>query len=256
MLTVVKIGGAVLENDDELSSFLSVFSSIAGKKVLVHGGGRTSSELMEKLGIQPVMLDGRRVTDAVTLQIVTLAYSGLNKQLVAKLQARKCKAIGLTGADENLLKAVKRPPNPIDFGWVGDISKSFVNTNVLMGYLNHEIVPVLAPLTHDGKGNLLNTNADTIASVVAQALGELEPVRLIYAFEKAGLLWDSEDESTLIPEFHKNDLGKAQYDGHIHAGMIPKLNNAFHALENGVSEVLICKTNQVNKLEVKTILKI
>ncbi|MBX2845391.1 MAG: acetylglutamate kinase [Saprospiraceae bacterium] len=252
MLTVIKIGGAILEQEKARQQFLVEFAKISGKKVLVHGGGRTSSRWMKALGQEPTMIDGRRVTDATTLEIVSLAYAGLNKQLVAQLYGIGQKAVGLCGADENVLLAQKRSPSPIDFGWVGDIDRNGVNAKVLLGYMKHDIVPVLAPLTHDGQGHLLNTNADTIASVVAQALQQYEPVRLIYAFEKPGLLGDSEDESTLLTTFSKDEFTAAVEARSVHQGMLPKLHNAFDALEHGVEEVYLCRTDEVHRLDTKT----
>lgn len=252
MITIVKLGGAVLEDNKKLNEFLNNFIQIKGKKILIHGGGRTSSDLMMKLGIEPKMVDGRRITDSVALEIVTMAYSGLNKKIVAKLQSLNCNSIGLCGADENVLSAIKRPSEPIDFGWVGDVSKNNVHTDVLHGYLKHDIVPVIAPLTHDGKGNLLNTNADTIASIVAQSLSRIDPVRLIYAFEKKGLLSDINDENSVIKEMNSSEYKIAINQSFIHTGMIPKLNNAFAALKQGVKEVYICHIKEINTLHIAT----
>lgn len=250
MITVVKVGGAILNNAEAMTAFLNEFAQISGKKVLVHGGGRSASEQMKRLGKKPTMVDGRRITDAETLEIITMVYAGLNKQLVAKLQAKSIHAIGLTGADLNVLKATKRPPTPIDFGFVGDIESKHVNTDVLYNIVTNGHVPVFAALTHDGNGQLLNTNADTIASVLAQALQLKEDVRLVYTFEKKGLLRDVHDDSSLIRQFSWREFeSKPSF---IDAGMIPKLENAFAAKQATVEEVIICNVSNLVQQKERT----
>lgn len=252
MISIIKIGGAILENKKSLDKLLNLFEKIQGKKLLVHGGGRSASELMKKIGLTPKMLDGRRITDDKTLEIVSFCYAGLNKQLVAKLQSKGVNAVGLCGADFNCLKATKRPPKPIDYGWVGDVMKNDVMTENLLDLIQKDIVPVISPLTHDGNGNLLNTNADTIASVLAQALQEKENVRLIYAFEKIGLLKDIENENSLIRELNLVDFEKLKAENIIHSGMLPKLKNCFDAKKEGVKEVMICRWDEIVNRNHKT----
>ena len=252
MLNIIKIGGALLNNPSLFEESINRFCEVEGPKILIHGGGRTASDWMEKLGITPNIIDGRRITDDDTIEIVSLVYAGLNKKIVATLQAKEQNAVGLTGADENVILATKRPPTPIDFGWVGDLDHESVDAKVLMGYVSHEVVPVMAPLTHDGKGNLLNTNADTLASVIAQATSEFIDVRLIYLFEKAGVLTDIEDDESIVSILSNADFMRMRENGEIHSGMIPKLQNGFDALQNGVKEVIICHPDQLETMEIKT----
>jgi acetylglutamate kinase len=242
-LTIIKVGGKVVEDPKSLQALLDQFDKISGNKILVHGGGRTATEIANKLGIKTKMVDGRRITDAETLEVVTMVYGGLvNKRIVAELQARNCNAVGLTGADLDLIRAKKRPIKEIDYGFVGDIEE--VNTKELRLLINENIVPVIAPLTHDGKGNLLNTNADTIASEIATELSNNFSVYLFYCFEKKGVLIDPEDESSVIYDLDKPLFDKYKTEGIISAGMIPKLDNGFRAKQKGVKEVLI--TNPEN----------
>jgi acetylglutamate kinase len=237
-LTIVKVGGKVVEEKDSLEQLLAQFSQIRGKRILVHGGGRLATSLAEKLGIETKMIEGRRITDAATLEVVTMVYAGLvNKNIVAGLQAKGCNAIGLTGADLNVIRAVKRPVKTIDYGYVGDIMG--VNTSELRILLNEEVVPVMAPITHDGHGQLLNTNADTIAADLAIELSNYYTVNLFYCFEKKGVLLNPEDENSVISELTYDRFKELQLDGVITEGMIPKLDNGFGAMKNGVSQVLI-----------------
>ncbi|MDR0427887.1 MAG: acetylglutamate kinase [Dysgonamonadaceae bacterium] len=244
-LTIVKIGGKIVENPEALNALLKDFSLIAGYKLLVHGGGRSATDMAEKLGIKSEMIEGRRVTDEETLKIVTMVYGGLvNKNIVALLQALKLDAIGLTGADMNSMLAAKRPATDIDYGYVGDIKK--VNGSVLSELLHLNYIPVLSPITHDGEGQLLNTNADTIAGEVAKALTFDFNVRLIYCFEKRGVLKDEKDENSIIPCMDKELFSRYKDEGIIQGGMIPKLENAFGAIAAGVKEVIITRASELN----------
>lgn len=238
-LHIVKIGGNVLDKENDLKQFLLDFASIKQSKILIHGGGKIATRLGEKLGIESKYVEGRRITDADTIDLVTMVYGGLvNKQLVARLQQLDCNAIGLTGADGNLIKAVKRPVKEIDYGFVGDIKTEDVNTSLLLTLLKEGTVPVIAPLTH-ANGFMLNTNADTIASTLAIALGKVFTVRLIYCFEKKGVLLDVNDDRSVIthlPESKYKDLLKQNV---LADGILPKLENAFASIHKGVKEVLI-----------------
>jgi acetylglutamate kinase len=242
-LTIIKVGGKVVENPDSLNALLDQFTRISGNKILVHGGGRTATDIAAKLGIETEMVDGRRITGKEMLDVVTMVYGGLvNKKIVAGLQARGCNAIGLTGADLNLISARKRPVAEIDYGFVGDVID--VNSRELRMMINENVVPVVAPLTHDEKGQLLNTNADTIAAELATELSDYFSVYLFYCFEKTGVLLDPEDNSSIIHELDMQLFLQYQNEGVINAGMIPKLDNGFRAKRNGVKEVLI--TNPEN----------
>lgn len=243
-LTIIKVGGKVVEEPESLNALLDQFNKISGNKILVHGGGRTATEIADKLGIETKMVDGRRITDADMLEVVTMVYGGLvNKRIVASLQARNCNAIGLTGADLDLIRAKKRPVKEIDYGFVGDIDD--VNTRELRLLINENIIPVIAPLTHDGEGNLLNTNADTIASEIAIELANYYSIYLFYCFEKRGVLINPEDESSVIQELNLSHFNKYQKEGVISAGMIPKLENGFRAKRLGVKEVLITNLENI-----------
>jgi acetylglutamate kinase len=240
-LTVLKIGGNILDNKELLSSMLDRFAAMEENKILIHGGGKIANVLMKQLGIDPVMVNGRRVTDSKTLEIVTMVYGGLiNKSLVCQLQARGCNAIGLTGADANIIPAVKRPVKDIDYGFVGDLDASSIDTEKIASLISNDLVPVMAPLTHDCKGNMLNTNADTIASSIAIALSKIYNVKLTYCFEKKGVLSDTEDENSVIYDLNESIYNDYKTKGAIHSGMIPKLDNAFDALKAGVSKIVIC----------------
>ena len=240
-LHIVKIGGNILDSPPKLQQFLADFASLQGPKLLIHGGGKIASTIGLQLGIEPKMVDGRRITDAETLKLVTMVYGGLvNKNVVAQLQALGCNAIGLTGADANIIPATKRPVKEVDFGFVGDVAgPETVNAPVLDTFLKAGVTPVCAPLTHDGKGNLLNTNADTIASVLATAMAPLYQVKLIYSFEKRGVLQDAEDNDSVIHHIDKDKYQELKDTGVVSMGMIPKLDNAFDALDKGVSAVVI-----------------
>lgn len=244
-LTIVKVGGKIVENPESLKALLKDFALIAGHKILVHGGGRSATQIAEKIGIKSKMVDGRRITDEETLKVVTMVYGGLvNKNIVAQLQAMNIDAIGLTGADLNIMLAVKRPVKDIDYGFVGDMKE--VNGAVLSELLNQNYIPVLAPITHDGKGQLLNMNADTIAGETAKALTYDFNVRLIYCFEKRGVLKDEDDEESVIPFIDKDLFEEYREAGIIRGGMIPKLENAFQAIAAGVKEVIITCASDVN----------
>lgn len=237
-LILVKVGGKVVENPDLLSSLLKHFSSIKGPKVLIHGGGRSATALAKQMGIETKMVDGRRITDKQMLKIVTMVYGGLiNRNIVAKLQSIGIQALGLTGADLNYLEAVKRPVKDIDYGYVGDITK--INTEILCPLVEKNIVPVLSPLSHDGKGQILNTNADTIAAEAAIAFSKYFQTELIYCFEMPGVLKDPKDKTSVIHDLTLNDFKKYQEQGIINAGMIPKLDNSFRALSKGVNKIRI-----------------
>ena len=244
-LTIVKVGGKVVEEKESLDLLLNQFAQIRGKRILVHGGGRLATTLSEKLGIETQMVEGRRITDEATLEVVTMVYAGLvNKNIVAGLQARGCNSIGLTGADLNLIKAKKRPVKDIDYGFVGDIMG--VSTSELRLLLNEEVVPVIAPITHDTRGQLLNTNADTIAADLAIELSNYFTVNLFYCFEKKGVLLNAEDENSVISELSYDRFKQLQSDGVIKEGMIPKLDNGFNAMRNGVSQILITNPNLIS----------
>ena len=237
MIQVIKIGGGILENEVSRQMFLQQFAAVEGPKVLVHGGGRLATTMAERLGVAQQMIDGRRVTDKETLDIVTMVYGGLvNKQLVASLQNMGINAIGLTGADGGWMKAVKRPvKNGIDYGFVGDITE--VRGDVLRMLLDEGMTPVIAPITFCQEGVLLNTNADTIASETAISLAP--DVQLTFCFEKAGVLRDADDESSLIPSITSESYTQLKADGIVSGGMIPKIDNAFAAIEHGVQSVRI-----------------
>ncbi|NUN99528.1 MAG: acetylglutamate kinase [Saprospiraceae bacterium] len=237
---IIKIGGNVLDAPDALEEFLKDFAAIDAPKILVHGGGKIATKIGEALGIESKYVDGRRITDARTLELVTMVYGGLvNKQLVAKLQAAGCNAIGLTGADGNVLPAHKRPVKTIDYGFVGDTTADAVNTAWLYELLAGGTTPVFAPLTHDNAGTLLNTNADTIASVLAMALSTRFEVRLIFCFEKKGVLLDVNDPDSVIRHLSWSEYNKYLLEGAFADGILPKLENAYSAIQAGVQEVLI-----------------
>jgi len=243
-LTLIKVGGRIVEDPASMSLLMDQFTRVSGYKVLVHGGGRTATTLADKLGIETNLVDGRRITCKEMLEVTTMVYGGLiNKKIVAGLQARGCNALGLTGADINLISARKRPVMEIDYGYVGDIED--VNTRELRILLNENVVPVIASLTHDGKGNLLNTNADTIASELAAELSGYFEVFLFFCFEKKGVLKDPEDENSIIHEIDSETFNKYRERGIISTGMIPKLENGFRAKRNGVKEVLITNTKDM-----------
>ena len=243
-LIILKIGGKIIEDTSRRQQVLASFAAWKGAKILVHGGGNRASELSEKLNITPVMHEGRRITDAAALEVVTMVYAGLsNKTIVSELQADGCNALGLSGADLNSIEARKRPVKTIDYGFAGDVVQ--VNTTILHQLLALQITPVFCAITHDKKGQLLNTNADTIAAQLAIALSAHFEVQLIYSFEKSGVLKDANDPSSLIPELTPSLYANYKADGTIFAGMIPKLDNAFAAIEQGVKEVVIGGTDSL-----------
>lgn len=239
-LFIIKVGGNILDDAAAQQSFLEKFAAVSAKKILVHGGGKIATSIGKQLGIEPNFINGRRITDEETINLVTMVYGGLvNKKLVTVLQSMNCNAIGLTGADANILPAVKRPVKDIDYGFVGDIESSELPVGSWQLLLNNNFVPVLAPLTHDGKGLLLNTNADTIASVVAVALSKLYDVRLIYCFEKKGVLENVDDENSVISLINKEKYKELLTGKKLADGILPKIDNAFAAIDSGVREVLI-----------------
>ena len=248
-LTIVKVGGAVLEDPQQCGSLLDAFAAIEGKKILVHGGGRTASTIASQLGIKTRMVDGRRITDADMLLVAAMVYGGLvNRNIVTWLQALGVDAIGLTGADMDIIRSHRRPVvNGIDYGYVGDIDH--VDADRLSMLIDKGVVPVVAPLTHDGCGQLLNTNADTIASEVAAAMAQIYDVHLVYVFEKAGVLGNPDDEASVIPQICASELDGLIAKGIISGGMIPKLRMAVQAVERGVENVLITNISSLATLD-------
>lgn len=250
-LYVVKIGGNVIDDDSKLKRFLENFVSIIaplqGMGVLIHGGGKLATKLAEQMNVPQQMVDGRRITDAETLKIVTMVYAGyINKNIVAQLQANGCNAIGVSGADGNAILAHKRIHATMDYGFAGDIDE--VNSSFFQNLLQQNLTPVLAPITHDKKGQLLNTNADTIAQETAKALSSFYDVQLIYSFEKDGVLLDVNDAASVIKKINADYYRKLKEEGKIFAGMIPKLDNAFAALNSGVNKVIIGKAEEISEL--------
>ena len=238
-LTIVKVGGAVVEDEAQLAQLLHNFSAIDGRKVLVHGGGRRATQVAASLGIESKMVNGRRITDADMLGVVTMVYGGLvNKNLVARLQANGVNALGLTGADIDIIRSHKRPiKDGVDFGFVGDVDRA--DGQMLARLIEAGITPVMAPLTHDGQGCILNTNADTIASETAKALAPYYDVTLIFSFEKKGVLRNPDDDNSVIPTINREDFEKYKSDGTISGGMLPKIENALSAIDAGVARVII-----------------
>lgn len=248
-LSVIKIGGNVIDNSEKLHQFLQDFKALSGDKILIHGGGKIATELGVSLGVEAKMVEGRRITDIETLRIVTMVYAGLiNKNMVAQLQAKGCNAIGLTGADGNIIKAVKRPVKDIDYGFVGDLDEHSVASGTLDSLLKAGLVPVLCAITHDGESQLLNTNADTIASAVAVAMSSLYDTVLVYCFEKRGVMRDIEDDNSLVPEIKMEEFEGLKAEGVVSGGMIPKLHNAFDAIKKGVAAVYIGKADELPQL--------
>lgn len=239
---VVKIGGNVIDSPEALDAFLRDFAAMPGRRVLVHGGGKEATRLSRDMGIETKMVDGRRVTDAETLDIVTMVYAGLiNKRIVSRLQALGCDAVGLTGADGNAIPATRRPAAPIDFGYVGDIDPARVSDEFLGLLLDSGRVPVMCAICHDGEGTLLNCNADSVAGAVATGLSRKGPVRLTYCFERPGVMADPDDDSTLIPLVTRESFETLKGDGTVSGGMLPKIENALRCAEAGVGEVRICR---------------
>jgi len=248
-LNVIKIGGNIVDDPQRLERFLCDFAALPGERILVHGGGKIASAIGEKLGIESRYEQGRRITDEATLELVTMVYGGLiNKQLVAKLQALSCNAIGLTGADANIVLANRRPVKTVDYGFVGDVPEHGVSAAALEALLNAGLIPVVAPLTHDGQGSLLNTNADTIAQEIAKALSPGWRVRLIFCFEKQGVLRDAADDSSFISTVTKSEFEKLLASGIVSGGMIPKLQNALNAIDSGVRRVVIGQAESLAEL--------
>jgi len=250
MLYVIKAGGNVLDDPQQLEGFLEAFTALPGAKILVHGGGKIASEIGLQMQITPQYVNGRRITDAATLQLVTMVYGGLiNKNLVARLQQLGCNALGLTGADGAVMKANKRPVREVDYGYAGDISADGVDGAKLQQLLDAGFVPVLAPLSYDpANGSLLNTNADTIAQEAAKALAKLMPVQLIYCFEKNGVLSDVADDHSVIPLINAANEALLKADGTLQGGMIPKIDNARAAINAGVQKVIIGHAGQLDAL--------
>ncbi len=246
-IAIIKIGGNIIDNEVHLASFLSTYATIQGKKILIHGGGKLATKMAADLNIPQQMVDGRRITDAATLKIVTMVYAGyINKNIVAALQSKKVNALGICGADANIIKAHKRINATTDYGFVGDID--LVDTEKIVQLLNAGLSLVVAPITHDGKGQLLNTNADTMAQAIATALGRVYEVSLIYSFEKKGVLSDIHNNESVIPVIHPQNYASLKASGQVNEGMIPKLDNAFEALQKGVSRVIIGDALDIDEL--------
>ena len=264
ILHVIKIGGNVIDDPAQLESFLSDFADLRGKKILIHGGGKIATKLSKDLGIESELIEGRRITDAETLNVVVMVYAGLiNKKIVASLQKLNCNAIGLAGADGNIIRATKRPlrkvlsfgedlGESIDYGFVGDLDDSSVDAQAIYKLVQAGFTPVFSAITHDGNGQLLNTNADTIASVIAVSMSGLYTTSLVYCFEKSGVLKDVNDESSLIKNINEEEYKELKKAGVIHSGMIPKLDNAFEAIGKGLGEVCIGKADALPHLKDKT----
>ncbi len=246
-INVVKIGGNVIDDPAALADFINIFSNLEGPKVLVHGGGKEATRLSKAMGIETLMIEGRRVTDRSTLDIVTMTYAGLiNKRIVAMLQSVGCNALGFSGADGNIIKASRRPAKPIDYGFVGDIDPKDVDDSLIKILLDAGITPVVCAICHDGKGTLLNCNADSVAAAVAIGCSRLAPTVLTYCFEKAGVLEDVDDENSVISLITEDKFKELKDNGTIVKGMIPKITNALDSASKGVSEVRICKAEALH----------
>ena len=244
---VIKIGGNIIDDENKLSSFLKSFSAIDGKKILIHGGGKLATRLAEQMDIPQQLIDGRRITDAETLKVVTMVYAGyINKNIVAQLQSNNCNAIGVTGADANAVLAHKRIHPKLEYGFVGDVDS--INVSFFRSLLQQGLVAVIAPISHDKKGQLLNTNADTIAQETAKALSNDFSVTLIYCFEKSGVLMDAENDNSVINKINSGYYSELKQKGIVHSGMIPKLDNAFAAIKSGVEKVIIGKAEELEQL--------
>ena len=245
-LTLIKVGGKIVEEQATLSRLLASFAAIPGRKVLVHGGGRSATAMAARLGIESRMVNGRRITDKPMLEVVTMVYAGLvNKNIVAGLQALGVNALGMTGADMNILLSDKRPVGEVDYGYVGDVRR--VDAAALSALIEMGVVPVIAPLTHDGQGSMLNTNADTMAGETAKALASRYEVSLVYCFEKRGVLRDENDDNSVIAEMTRQQFETYRAEGVVQGGMIPKLENAFDAIRHGVREVIITRADAVGQ---------
>lgn len=246
-ITIIKVGGAIVEHETQLNQLLDQFAQVDGPKILVHGGGRRATKVATSLSIESKMVDGRRITDADMLKVVTMVYGGLvNKDIVARLQARGVNALGLTGADADVIRSHRRPlKNGVDYGFVGDVDN--VRGDLLLSWLDQGIVPVIAPLTHDGQGHMLNTNADTMASETAKALAAHADVTLVYCFEKPGVLSDPTDDNSVIPVITRADFDRLTADGTIAGGMKPKVENALAAVGAGVGRVIITQASAIGQ---------
>lgn len=246
MLKVVKIGGNVVDNHSKLQDFLAGFAAMEGEKILVHGGGKIATSISAALGIETQMINGRRVTDRQTLDIVSMVYSGINKRIVATLQGLGCDAVGLCGADGAFIVSKKRSPEPVDYGYVGDPVS--VNTQLAKQLAEAGYTIIAAPITYDGEGGLLNTNADTVAQTIATAMAQAgTEVELVYCFEKQGVLSDVDDDNSVIEHIEESEFARLKADGAVHGGMLPKLENAFSALAKGVKSVVICAAENISK---------
>lgn len=246
-LNVIKIGGAIIDEPQLLDQFLTEFAALEGSKILVHGGGRSATEMSKALGLEPKMVDGRRITDAATLKVACMMYAGLiNKQIVASLQAKGVNAFGLSGADGNVLPAQKRPVQDIDYGWVGDIDTHLLSEIPLKNLINAQLIPVFCALTHDGNGHMLNTNADTVAMAIAVLASRFTETRLCFAFEKNGVLQDVNDDNSVIPSLQIAEAEKLILSGKIHSGMRPKITAANDALNKGCHHVIIANASNLS----------
>ena len=253
-VTVIKVGGKIVEEQETLMALLDSFAALPGHKVLVHGGGRSATKVAAQLGIESRMVEGRRITDAETLKVVTMVYGGLvNKQIVAGLQQRGVNALGLTGADMNVIRSQKRPVKEVDYGFVGDVKE--VNADLLADLIGKGVVPVMAPLTHDGEGHLLNTNADTIAGETAKALAKHFDTTLVFCFEKKGVLACETDDESVIPVITRSDFARLVEEKVISGGMIPKVENSLQAVEAGVSRVIITRADAIGVPESGTTIR-
>ena len=247
-LSIVKIGGNIVDNPDALTAFLADFNRLEGEKILVHGGGVMASKMAKELGVETQMVEGRRITDAETIKIVTMVYAGwINKSIVAALQNIDCNAIGLSGADANVIPSIRRSPQPIDFGFVGDPNPDKINADFITQLIESNITPVFCAITHDENGALLNTNADTIAYTVAAAMSKKYQATLYFCFEKEGVLRDVDNPNSIIPMITKAEAESYKSEGVIAGGMIPKIDNSFKAIEEGVSEVVILHAGNLLK---------
>lgn len=255
VLKIIKIGGNIIDNDDALNAFLVAFSKLKGPKLLVHGGGKLATKLANQMGIEVKMTNGRRITDADTLDIITMVYAGkINKNIVAKLQALNCNSVGFSGADGNSIVSIKRPVKKVDFGFVGDVNK--VNTKTMAVLLENKVTPVFCAITHDENGQLFNTNADTIASELAIGFSNQFKTELFYCFEKNGVLQDMNNDNSIIENINTKTYQSLINEGVIADGMLPKLNNCFHAIDNQVSKVCIGKPEMLfNKNSIFTTIK-
>ena len=246
-ISIIKIGGNIIDNEANLASFLSAYAAVEGKKILIHGGGKLATKMAADLNIPQQMVDGRRITDAATLKIVTMVYAGyINKNIVAALQSKNINALGICGADANIIRGHKRINASIDYGFVGDIDA--VDTKKIVQLIESGVSLVVAPITHDGAGQLLNTNADTMAQAIATAISAVYEVSLVYSFEKKGVLFDIGNNDSVIPVIDPQNYATLKASGQINEGMIPKLDNAFEALQKGVSRVIIGDALNIEKL--------